>query len=141
MGGRTLDVALRDSLGLLMAKQHKRLKALGEKWIRPIGLGWWDIETYYCDTRKQYRLATGHDPLISAATCVTDWRYRTAALYFNCRLWKTLSDAEAEKAFVHELMHIFLDELMHCQDDRQDHLERVATTLANALVWARKAGI
>ena len=120
-------------------KQYKRLHDLGECWIKPIGLGWWTINTYYCDPRKMYAKATGNDPAVSAATCVTDWRYRTADLFFNCRLFAKLSDDEAEKAFVHELVHIFLDELMHCQDDKGDHLERVATTLADALIWARKA--
>ena len=119
---------------------RKRIRYLAERWIRPMGLGWWTINTYYCRRRKEYAKITGNDPAISAATCLTDWRYRTAELYFNCKLMAKLTDAEAEKAFVHELTHIFLDELMHCQDDKDDHLERVATTLADALVWARKAG-
>ena len=120
--------------------QHKRIRALGKKWIAPIGLGWWSIETFYCDSAAKYRKATGNDSLVSAATCVTDWRYRTANIYFNCRLWKRMDDADAEYAFVHELMHIFLEELMNCRDDKRDHLERVATSLALAMVWARKAG-
>lgn len=120
-----------------MRKQHKRLRKLGQRWVKPIGLGWWTIHSYYCDTRKGYTKATGQDATCSAAACMTDWRYRTAELYFNCKLLARLSDAEAEKVFVHELMHVFLDELMHCQDDREDHLERVATTLADAMIWAK----
>ena len=120
-------------------EQRERIMALAEKWVKPTGGGWWSIELRYCAKRKEYAQATGNDGDTSAATCCTDWRYRTALIHFNCPLWRHLSDDEAEKAFVHELMHIFLDELVRCGDDKQDHLERVCKTLADAFVWGVNA--
>ena len=116
-------------------QQRKRIQALADKWISPIGLSWWSFTLHYHRSRRSYKKATGHDARKSAATCCTDWRYQAAEVHFNCPLWAYLADGEAERALVHELMHAVLAELPLQGGDGQDHLERVCTALASAFVW------
>lgn len=116
---------------------RKRINALGEKWIRPLGLKWWTVRLHLYKSRGKYAESTGCDPKTSAAMCETDWRYRRADIHFNGPAWHEMDDDEAEHNFVHELCHIFLGELRTSADDAHDHEERVCQTLADAFVWAR----
>lgn len=45
-----------------------------------------------------------------------------------------MSDEEIEYVVVHELMHVFLNEM---REQGQQHEERVATLLAKAFLWVR----
>lgn len=62
--------------------------------------------------------------------------YRTATIEWFAPTVATLDDPTLERAFVHELMHLFLAELQHECDDMQWHIERACTDLAWAFVWA-----
>ena len=119
-------------------KQVRRIRQLADRWIRPLGLAWWTIDQHYYKSPSNFHKVTGASSRDTVARCVADWRYRTAQISFNVSVWRWLSDAEAEKSFVHELMHIFLAEIMDCGDDQKAHLERVCTTLADAFVWSRQ---
>jgi len=117
--------------------QRQRIRRLEKKWAPLLGLRWWSIEYCFYDKRKRYAKATERDGQTSVASCVADWRYLTAVVSFNLPMWTTLSDAKAEWVFVHELMHIFLQELQAPRTDHMDHEERICTSLAKAFLWIR----
>ena len=48
------------------------------------------------------------------------------------------TDDELEWAFVHELAHVFLNE-MRQEDDAAAHEERCASQLADAFIWLRES--
>lgn len=119
-------------------KARARIQRLADKWIGPLGLKWWTIEQCYYDSSDEYAAALDCDGESAVATCVCDWRYRTARISFNLPLWKALTDVEAEHNYVHELCHLFLAELQHETDDRQGHIERTCQTLADAFLWVQQ---
>ncbi len=124
-------------MGNPVRKIRKRLRALQDKWVRPSGLGWWTIHFYYYKTRKQYEKTTGCDGHGGAAYAHCDWAYREASIYFNLPILRKLTDEAVEHVFVHELMHVLVDELARApKADRQRHLERVCQTLADAMIWS-----
>src|SRR3990167_11383214 len=90
-------------------EQKARLAALAEKWIGPLGLGWWDITHAYA--REEYRApgTTARDD--SLAYCKADWRYGHAEITWNMPNLIGYADADLERAYIHELMHIFLNEM------------------------------
>lgn len=115
--------------------QKRRVQKLHKKWVRPIGLAWWNIQIVF------YDLATGDESTDStdvAMACEVDWRYMMATIRVNLDCIETMSDDKLEKTFVHELMHIFLGELRGDTKEDHDHEERVATQLASSFIWAVK---
>lgn len=122
-------------------QQKERLRALAERWIKPLGLGWWQIDLIYA--RDDYELPAGSssDRAHSLAHCSCDWRYADASITWNMPLVKEQSDEELQRYFVHELGHIFVSEMRWARDndhDGLDHEERVVTTLAKAFLWLRE---
>lgn len=112
-------------------RQIKRLRKLDKKWIRPIGLGWWRIKTIY------QRVPFTEGDIGALAKTETQWEYLQATITWDMNEVERTSDDYLEYAFVHELCHVFLNE-MHAEGVL--HEERVATSLAHALRWAREAG-
>lgn len=121
-------------------EQKARLKVLVDRWVKPLGLGWWKIDMEYA--REEYRPAKENTRDAEVAHCACDWRYGEACITWNMPKLPGLNDDELEWAFVHELMHIFLNEQRWTADnsaDSLDHEERVASTLAKAFVWLRES--
>ncbi len=114
--------------------QRERVQGLEGKWLKPLGLLWWRVEIYYFDSRKKWGLL--HSDRAVMATNV-DWPYRKAYIDVNVPLLATLSDADTENAFIHECMHILVEEMRAAGDDQQAHIERVCESLAQAFVWVR----
>lgn len=117
---------------------RRRLLALSAKWLKPLGLNWWDIDLAYARDDYEPPGTTARDD--SLAHCKVDWRYGHATITWNMPLVATQSDDQLERAFVHELMHIFLHEMRWARDqteDSLDHEERVATILTKAFLWLR----
>lgn len=112
--------------------QKIRIKKLVDRWIRPIGLGWWKIDFDYNETITD---GTLEDNFALFATCDVKWEYNTALISVNLSQIMCIDDEALELTFVHELMHIFLAEMRDIQKD-QKHEERVATNLAQAFIWA-----
>lgn len=104
-------------------------------------MGWYWIELAFA--RDDYeppnsRSSKDH----SLAHCSTDWRYGTACITWNMPLVREQSDDKLEMAFVHELMHIFVNEMRWTatnDGDSIDHEERVTSTLTKAFLWLRDA--
>ena len=118
--------------------QRQRLLALSEKWIKPLGLGWWDIELVYARDDYVPPGTTARDD--SLANCAASWRYGQAVITWNMPKVSAETDKTLERAFIHELCHIFLNEMRwaNANDaDSLDHEERVASTLTKAFLWLR----
>lgn len=121
--------------------QKQRLLALADKWVRPLGLGWWDIQYAYArDDYEPPKQASSEDH--SVAHCSADWRYGYACITWNMPLVREQDDEKLERIFVHELQHIFLHEMRWTadnSDDSIDHEERVASIYTKAFLWLRDA--
>lgn len=121
--------------------QRRRIKKLSDKWVRPIGLGWFKIDIRYYDSM------VGESKTGAAGDCAMEitvnWQYLDATLRVNLDVTSDLSDEELEEAFVHELMHIYVHEMREWQNEDEEstklsHEERVVTQLARAMIWAVK---
>lgn len=66
--------------------------------------------------------------------CDTDWRYHETTITFALHKMRNFDKERIEQTVVHELMHIFLNEM---REDGIDHEERVATNLQKAFFWVR----
>lgn len=116
-------------------RQKQRLLTLIDRWVSALGLGWWDIEFAY--ERGSFEV-DGEPAPNAVASCAANWRYGHAYIQFNMQQVAAQSDPQhLERAFVHELMHIFLNETRENDDDWLDHEERVASTLTKAFLWLR----
>jgi hypothetical protein len=102
--------------------------------VAALGLAWWDIEFAY--ERGSFEV-DGEKAPSTVASCAANWRYGQAYIQFNMEQVAEQSDEKLERVFVHELMHIFLNETRENDDDWLDHEERVATTLTKAFLWLR----
>jgi hypothetical protein len=126
-------------------EQKRRIQALIKKWVRPLGLGWWQIDfTYNRDGLESKR---GDRDCVGS--CDADWEYLRAYVSFNLPKLAEMDNDDAERVFVHELCHIFVNEMRmwgdreiesEKHDEAMHHEERVVTQLANAFLWARQAG-
>jgi len=120
------------------AQQKDRIRALADRWIGPLGLHWYKIDLAYA--RDDYQPLGDTSRENSLAKCSTDWRYGTALITWNMPLVREQKDDDLEMAFVHELCHIFLNEMRWTASndgDSLDHEERVASTLTKAFLWLR----
>jgi len=113
--------------------QRKRIQGLWERWGRPMGLAWWGVSFEYHRNRKGFKCDDGREVLMRTHA---DWRYKSAVIEVNVPALADINDKDLDTFFVHELMHVFLNE-MRADEDRRNHEERVATTLADAFVWIR----
>jgi len=119
-------------------KQRARVRRYFTWWIPRLALGAWSIDVLY-QRRRDYRQE--HDASAnSAMTTYVDWRYLDAAIYVNVSRVHGMSDTELERAVVHELCHLMVNELRQAcgRDDANDHEERVVSHLAKAFQWVRK---
>ena len=118
--------------------QKKRLQALRNRWHNCLGLRWWTVTHNY---ERDTLVVNGEMSATTAASCTADWRYLQATVSWNLALVADQTDAGLERIFVHEMMHILLDEMRHFHEEGgMNHEERVATTLAQAFLWTRETG-
>lgn len=112
----------------------KKLKSLFDKWITRLGLRWWDIEVHWHDDPETILNEFGNEEgniLVVARTHVR-WEYARAWIHVNLPLMKQLSDQEAERCIVHELVHILVNEM---REGETHHEERVVTQITKAIFW------
>ena len=75
-----------------------------------------------------------------AGYCDVEWKYLTARVTFYPKAMRHLTEREIEWAVIHELMHVFLNEMrVMSTETGQDHEERVATQLQKAFWWVKGA--
>ena len=103
-------------------------------WWQPrLSLGLWHIDHYFHagpDTMPP-------DSEDAMAVCFSEWRYLTAQVHWDLTATTTVDDETLERVFVHELMHIHLDEISTRKNT--EHEERVATELALSFVFLKRS--
>lgn len=109
------------------AAQQKRIEKLWKKWCDRLGMYGWDVTRTYHD--GPYIQADGLNSDGGVASTSARWQYKHGAIAFDVTQTAKLSDERLEYVVVHEIMHIWLNEM---RSDGLDHEERVATELA----WA-----
>lgn len=112
-------------------KTKKRIRRVLKKWLRPLGLLWWNVKISYVDT-----LGIGDRGSEVGARTYVDWRYAMAHIEFSLSTCRSVSDSDLDTMVLHELVHILVNE-MQGDDSDHDHEERVVTTLAKAFQWVR----
>ena len=115
-------------------KERRRVRKLWDKWFRPIGLGWWQVDLNWARERDEDEPAT-------AGMTTTNWQYRTASVTFFLPATLELDDEKLEEVVVHELTHILCGPIQDMSsDERREITEHTVTTIARSLIWAREAG-
>jgi len=113
-------------------KEIKRLVRKYTKWwVHWMGLGYGEVDLRW---EEVIEWEDGH--LDTAAFCTCDWKYQTATITFALSRMRDLKKREIEEVCVHELCHIFLNEM---RENEIHHEERVATQLSKAFLWVRGA--
>lgn len=108
-------------------KQRKIVKDMFMWWRKNTGLGYWEITLKFVDVI---------DNGWTVANCQVEWKYCAAILTFSDDLIKNKNREELEHIVVHEMMHIFLNEM---REGKIKHEERVATQLQKAFMWVKGA--
>lgn len=101
------------------------------RWVKILGLVTWDL-SFRCEDGT-IDPSTGET--VAGETNVS-WKYENAVITFYPDVLKDMTEDEIEKLVVHELMHVFLNEM---REDGIDHEERVATMLSKAFLWVKEA--
>ena len=119
-------------------KTKKLIQRYFDFWIRWTGAGWYDIIFRYLENKKQLKESgmtwKYQNGFVSLMKCFPDWRYKQAFIHVNLVECAYQSLEKLENVVVHELMHIFLDEL---RSKKKGHEERVVTMLADGFIWVR----
>lgn len=116
-------------------RQRTRIRRCFDEWITKLGLRWWEIEIRYYDRQRFFRKASGAGRNI-AMRVWADWRYATATIAVNVPSLAKMDDDQLERAVVHELLHILVNEMRE-DDPYVKHEERTVTTLTKAVMWVR----
>jgi predicted SprT family Zn-dependent metalloprotease len=113
----------------------KKIKKLIGKysayWVHWTGLGYWHIKIVLRKGQKKH----GEDFYIEG-DCSADWRYMSATINLYPKSMRHLDRDAIEAIVIHELMHVFLEEM---RTGGIDHEERVATALQKAFAWVKGA--
>ena len=116
----------------MKTEKEKLFSACIEKWVKKTWLGWWKIDVVYYSGYEFLKLNENYS-IDTAAACKTNWTYLTAMILVNSEKLETLSEKEIEEIAVHELMHVFLNEM---REEGIEHEERVATVLTRSFLLA-----
>lgn len=116
-----------------LQETQDRISELSRLWVHRLGLGWWKVDIIYRDDPQTVLERFGNDDneIVLARTFVS-WMYGEAKIEVNLLGWKDLDDTEKERAIVHELMHILVNEM---REGEIHHEERVVTGLTKAIFW------
>ena len=108
----------------------ERIGPLINRWVRPLGLMWWNIDVEY------HRENRPDDP-DCAMDCAVRWEYMRAIIgvYPSAH---SMADERLEASFLHELQHIFLNETREWErGNAMHHEEHVAQMYTKAFLWLR----
>ena len=118
-----------------------KLVALSDRWLGVLGLKYWRVTMLY--SREQ--LPVNSEPVELGGVCLANtsarWRYRDATITFNMPALMDKDDEDLETVFVHECMHIVLNETRQTCEDWLEHEVRVATDLTYAFLCTREEGV
>lgn len=116
-------------------KKEKLFSKAIHKWVNKTWLGWWKIDISYHTAFEYSRYEAGDDVHKSIAFCATDWRYMFANIHVNSDLLEEQDEKDIEEIALHELMHVFLNEM---REEGIEHEERVATFLTRSFLTTEK---
>jgi hypothetical protein len=117
--------------------QKKRVMRLINYWMPALKLFGWNVRFVFSRDESPPDAGAAHTHQRIAAYTCSDWRYMEAAITFLLPEVAQLDDEQLEHMFLHELMHVYLDEMRCCDKQDGGHEERVASWLASSLVHAR----
>lgn len=115
--------------------ERRRIRKVAKKWYRTLGLDEWRLTTKYTD--GSLIVADVLEPETVAFT-VARWQYRTATIEFNLKQTAELNDSDLEEVYLHEAMHILLNEMREFEPGKCEPEERTASTLSFVLMRLRK---
>jgi len=110
-----------------LKKKRQLIKDYLKWWIHWMGLGYGQIDVCFAEY-----LDGGN----TDANVHSDWRYQYSKITFSDSAIRDMKKDKLEELVVHELMHIFLNEM---REGKIKHEERVATQLQKAFMWVRGA--
>jgi len=119
------------------ARQKRRVNDLHEKWVGPLGLGWWVWEYEW------YRNQIDNHP-DALFNIQVRFEYHDVTLQVSLGHVKQQSDLDLERSFVHELGHCFTLPLRDAasQGVNQEGMrfleEHQATEISSSLLWLRE---
>lgn len=112
-------------------RQRERIKRIDERWRKRLGLDEWRMTYVY---EPGSLIVDGSlDPRVVACAKVR-WEYRTATLSFNLVEIAKLDDDDLEETYVHEAMHVLLNEMREYRKGKMKCEERVACSLSFAFM-------
>ena len=111
----------------------KKIRKYAKWWINNSGLAYGHIDLVFKD---HFFSQDESENRRAYAYCTTDWKYQESNIAFSLEAMKDCPVDQIEAIVVHELMHIFLNEM---RAGGIEHEERVATSLQKAFMWTRDA--
>lgn len=111
-----------------------RIIALKDKWHYALGLGHWRVTYEYDRAGDEFDDARGGRRNV-AGICKVDWQYAQAKITFNMDALNGCDDDTLEETFVHECMHILVNEMRGKPNVCQPSEERVCSMLERAFRW------
>ena len=108
-------------------RQRRRIRALLKKWRFVLTLDEWDITNNFVDGPI---VVDGEVSSEAVASARVRWEYRRATLSWNTQKVAKLNDADLEEVFLHESMHVLLNEMREVVAGNIKAEERSATTFA-----------
>lgn len=118
-------------------KGKARLIALRDRWQSVIMPGGWTITHCFMGDSNDMIDHKGKSVPKALALCAARWEYMEATIQWNMPRLADHDDESLERTFIHELMHVFLNETRE-EPFQLRHEERVATELALAFYWLRE---
>ena len=116
----------------MKTKQVKKLLRKNYRWwVRWLGLGYWTMSMAFCSGLKK-----ASNNIWLAGYCHVEWKYLKAWVTFYPKAMRQMTEWEIERVVIHELMHVFLNEM---RETGLDHEERCATQLQKAFSWVKGA--
>lgn len=126
-----------------MTKEQRATQRLIDKYIAkltyPLGLRWWSIKPIYYTNQKEIDEIFHDDDIVDGLIVpfkvVAQWEYLQAYIYVNLPQVCNRTEKFIERAIVHELFHVLVNEM---RERGIKHEERVVTTLTDAFFWLRE---
>lgn len=118
--------------------QRRRVKFLFTWYIDRLRLRWWNFVFEY-DRGESREDIDSQWKFRKFASVWSSWKYCDALIKVYLGEIAELSDDTLEETVLHELMHVYVNEMRTEEDRAREHEERVVTSLARSFVSFRKS--
>ncbi len=105
------------------SREVVRLQTLCERWVDKLTPGW--RVSVICEPRRRQFWRGRNCQVLMSTAC--DWRYLEATITANVKACAELSDHELERTFIHELIHLLVNELAGQDSDHEEHAVSLLT--------------